>query len=275
MPTIQVNGVELHYEVQGSGPPLFLVHGSWDDHTVWAQFTELVADRFRVVAYDRRSHSRSERPPGRRTRRQDEDDLAALISALAAEPAYVVANSFGGLVTLGLTARRPDLVRAAAIHEPPALSVVDGGELERRARAAGALVPEICAQLESGALEAGARRFVEEVALGPGAWDLMPDEARAIMVGNGPAFVAEQNDPDCFALDVESIRGCGRPLLVTTGDQSPRWLRLLVGRLAEVFPDADTATIAGVGHIPHETHPAAYVDALEEFFFRRPAAVAA
>ena len=134
MPVIQVNEVELHYEVQGSGPPLVLVHGSWDRHEVWAQAAEELAERYRVISYDRRGHSRSERPPGARSRIEDEDDLAALIEALAGEPAYVAANSFGGVISLALAARRPELIRALTVHEPPAIGVADGGELETTPR---------------------------------------------------------------------------------------------------------------------------------------------
>src|SRR5688500_5329435 len=82
MPTININNIDLHYEVQGEGPPVFLVHGSWADHTNWFMVAAGLADSFRVVTYDRRGHSRSERPTGPRTRRMDEDDLAALIEAL-------------------------------------------------------------------------------------------------------------------------------------------------------------------------------------------------
>jgi pimeloyl-ACP methyl ester carboxylesterase len=274
MPTIDINDVQLHYEVQGSGDPLFLVHGSWGDHTVWEAVAPLLADRFHVVSYDRRSHSRSAHPEGERTRRQDEDDLAGLIAALADGPAYVVGNSFGGLVTLGVAARYPELVRAAAIHEPPGISVAEGGDLEQHVLAAAALIPTICAELEAGAVERGTRRFMEEVALGPGSWELMPEEMRATLMGNATAFVAEHRDPDAVVVDVEGVRRFDRPLLLTTGDQAPVWLQMIAERLAELFPEAYTATIGGAGHIPHATHPAEYADLLAAFFARQ-AAIAA
>lgn len=55
----------------------------------------LLADSFRVVSYDRCGHSLSKRPPGPRTRCQDEDNLAALIESLGCGPAHVAGNSFG------------------------------------------------------------------------------------------------------------------------------------------------------------------------------------
>lgn len=108
MPLVEVNGVRD----TGHGPPIVLVHGSWDDRHVWALVEDDLAKSFRVVSYDRRGHTDSEESPEPGTRRDDEDDLAALIEALGLAPASLVGNSFGGSITLGLAARRPELVRS-------------------------------------------------------------------------------------------------------------------------------------------------------------------
>ena len=269
MPRGSINDVELHYEIEGSGPPLVLVHGSWDTHAVWGQAAERLAERFRVISYDRRSHGQSERPPGPRNRREDEADLAAMITEVAGEPAYVAANSFGGVISLGLLERRPELVRALAIHEPPALTAADGGELAERAQEVQTVLEEVLAEIEAGAEERATRRFIEDVALGPGAWQLTPPEFRAALVANAPAFLAEQRDPNALALDFDAVRACDVPLLVTKGEASPAWLVQLAARVAKILPTADTATIPGAGHVPHETHPGVYVKEIEEFFAGR------
>ena len=44
-------GVRLSYESYGSGPPLLLVHGSFDNHqTNWARVNPLLAERFAIYA---------------------------------------------------------------------------------------------------------------------------------------------------------------------------------------------------------------------------------
>lgn len=64
MSTIVVNGVRLFYELQGTGAvPLVLVHGSWNSHHAWDLVVPRLAEVFRVLTYDRRGHSQSERPP--------------------------------------------------------------------------------------------------------------------------------------------------------------------------------------------------------------------
>ena len=58
----EANGVRLYYEIHGGGEPLVLVHGSWVDATRWRFVVPGLAESFRVLVYDRRGHSRSERP---------------------------------------------------------------------------------------------------------------------------------------------------------------------------------------------------------------------
>jgi pimeloyl-ACP methyl ester carboxylesterase len=47
--TTTVNGVELYYEVRGTGDCLVLTHGSWTDATGWEQAVARLSDRYRVV----------------------------------------------------------------------------------------------------------------------------------------------------------------------------------------------------------------------------------
>jgi len=100
VPEQRVNGAKLFYELNGSGDPLVLVHGSWVDHKDWQLVVPHLARSFRVLTYDRRGHSLSERPLGQGSRREDEEDLAALMEALDLAPAHVAANSFGGSIAV-------------------------------------------------------------------------------------------------------------------------------------------------------------------------------
>src|SRR5947209_18949834 len=98
MSVARVNGVELYYELSGSGEPLVLVHGSWVDHRSWDPVVGLLARSFKVLTYDRRGHSGSERPDSQGSVFEDADDLPALIEALDLAPAHVAGNSYGGSV---------------------------------------------------------------------------------------------------------------------------------------------------------------------------------
>ena len=117
---ITVNGTRLHYQLTGgSDIPVVLVHGSWGDHNNWAAVVPDLARSFRVLAYDRRGHSQSERPTTQGSLHEDAMDLVALLEALDLAPTHVVANSSGAAVSLWLATERPDVMRSLIVHEPP------------------------------------------------------------------------------------------------------------------------------------------------------------
>lgn len=62
---LQVNGISLHVENQGSGKPVLLLHGWPDSSHLWRnQIPFLVANGFRAIAPDLRGLGRSDRPEG-------------------------------------------------------------------------------------------------------------------------------------------------------------------------------------------------------------------
>jgi pimeloyl-ACP methyl ester carboxylesterase len=266
MGLVRVNGVELFCEISGEGEPLVLVHGSWGDHFGWGAVVPALAERFRVLAYDRRGHSRSERPSGAGSRAEDEDDLGALIEELGFAPAFVAGNSFGASTTLGLASRRPELFRGLIAHEPPLMGIVAGDpDLEPLMDATGRKIDAVLGQLRAGETLAGARQFVEEVAFGPGAWEQVPDRLRETFVRNAPTFLDEQADPGWPVLDLAALSGYTGPALLTKGTESPPWFAAIIARLADALPQADVRTLEGAGHIPHVTHPQDYVAGVIRF----------
>ncbi len=67
-----------------------------------------------------------------------------------------------------------------------------------------------------------AERFVEDVALGPGAWAKLLEQMRTTMVENPPTYLDEEEAPDCrTSTSPPSGRYVG-PVLLTSGGQSPR-----------------------------------------------------
>ncbi|GHB46346.1 alpha/beta hydrolase [Streptomyces cirratus] len=263
MPRARVNGVELFYEVTGEGDPLVLVHGSWADHHTWRLVVPRLAESYRVVVYDRRGHSRSERPPGPGTRTQDEDDLAALIETLDLAPAHVAGSSFGGSTALGLAARRPDLFRTLAAHEPPLLGLVEG---DQEAEAARLRLDAVFADIRAGDRAAAARRFVEEVVSGPGEWERVPEPIRETFVANAPTFLDEQSDPSWAMVDLPRLAATYTgPVLLTLGGEGMPWFPGITAKLAKALRRARVVTLEGAGHVPHLTHPDAYVDTLTGF----------
>ncbi|MFF4501112.1 alpha/beta fold hydrolase [Streptomyces sp. NPDC001401] len=236
------------------------------DHYNWVPVLDALAERFRVLVYDRRGHSLSERPPGQGSRLEDEEDLAALMDTLGFAPAYVAANSFGASTALGLAATRPGLFRGLIAHEPPLMDIVaDVPELQPLMTATGKKIESVLAHLRAGETLEGAREFVEEVALGPGMWEQLPDVVQETFLRNAPTFVDEQTDPNWAFLDLDRLSGYTGPALLSKGTESPPWFATIITRLSGALPQARTHTFEGAGHIPHVTHPDDYVDLVTRF----------
>lgn len=276
MPRVEANGVELFYEVAGAGAPLVLVHGSWGDHHNWIPVLPALAERFRVLVYDRRGHSRSGRPPGQGTRHEDEEDLAALMETLGFAPAYVAGNSFGASTTLGLATRRPDLFRGLAAHDPPLTGIVmDDPRLRPLMEDIAGKFASVLTHLRADDPLAAARQFTDEIALGPGNWDRLPPPVQQTFLANAPTFLDEHGDPHWADLDLPRLSAYTGPTLLTRGTASPPWFATITTRLVEALPQAATHTFEGAGHIPHVTHPEAYARVLTAFIDSAPASTSA
>jgi len=264
IPNTLINGVRLHWELTGdSGDPLVLVHGSWIDHRNWDAIVPALSRRFRVVTYDRRGHSQSERPVGPGNVSEDVADLGGLIDDLGLRPAHILGNSFGAVIALRLAAEQPSFFRSLLVHEPPLFGLLDVRAREDFLRSE---VP-LCAVvdlLEQGQMEAGARLFYESV-VRASTWEDRLPEVRQRWIFNAPTFLDEERDASSRRVDLGALSHFTRPTLLTLGDQSPAVFRFIVEMLAHALPHAQIRTVAGAGHGPHVTHPTEYVETVVSF----------
>jgi pimeloyl-ACP methyl ester carboxylesterase len=269
MSVATVNGVDLYYATEESGPSLVLVHGSWGDADNWAAVVPRLARHCAVVSYDRRGHSRSERPATQGSVHEDVADLAALIEALDLAPAFVCGNSYGALITLRLATTRAELVRGIAVHEPPGLSLLsDDAAFEAVTDTYRRDVAPVRDLLEAEEYAAAAKLFVETIALGPGQWARLPESVRETFVRNAPTYLDEMRDPDCLALDLDALATYAGPGLLTQGDQSPPLFAPILDRVAKCLPHADRHLYVGAGHVPHLTQSAEYARVTLELALR-------
>jgi pimeloyl-ACP methyl ester carboxylesterase len=130
-------------------------------------------------------------------------------------------------------------------------------------------IESVVDQLRAGDIEGGTRRFVEEVALGPGAWEQLPEEVRQMNMNNAPTFLDEVQDPKAADLDVSALLRFSSPVLLTEGDQSPPWFPKIMSKLAGTVDGAERLTFSGAGHVPQLTHPDEYVRAVVKFIQTR------
>jgi 3-oxoadipate enol-lactonase len=128
MPFLQTNGIELYYEVHGSGPPLLFAHGQGGNHLVWWQQVPFFAKHYTCITFDARAFGRSNDVDGK-GRASFGADVIALLEHLSVEDVRVVAHSMGGRVGIALALRSSIPCRALV------LSGTNGGAVNDHIRA--------------------------------------------------------------------------------------------------------------------------------------------
>ena len=113
--TVQANGINIHYQVSGSGSPLILLHGGTATHEEWNDFLPAFTPHFTVYAPDSRGHGKTDNPDGVLSYPQMADDVAAFIAALKIDQPIVLGFSDGGQIALELGLRHPGVARALVI----------------------------------------------------------------------------------------------------------------------------------------------------------------
>lgn len=267
MPIEKINDVNLYWEMTGrKGDPLVLVHGSWGDHHDWDSVRGELSKTFRVMTYDRRGHSQSERLAEQGNTEQDVSDLITLIEHLGLSPAHVAGNSFGASIALKTAARRPDLFQTLVAHEPPLLGLLkDTPQFQPLLLTVENRIEAVTSLIASGKNQKAAKDFVETIALGPGTWQQLPIQVQQTFIYNAPTWYDETQDSEGLQLDTDKLSHFNKPALLTNGTESPPFFLGVLEQLTKALPRAKRMTFDGAGHVPHMSHPTQYVEVVKEF----------
>ena len=114
MPFADNAGVPIHYQVEGSGPPLVLQHGFTDSLESWAQYGYVAALRadFRVIRIDARGHGASGKPhdPAAYTLDRRTADVTVVLDVLGIAKADFWGYSMGAWIGFGMAKYAPGRV---------------------------------------------------------------------------------------------------------------------------------------------------------------------
>jgi pimeloyl-ACP methyl ester carboxylesterase len=230
--TVKVPGAALYLEVRGSGPVLLCISGGPTDAGVFADLAERLEDRYTVVSYDQRGHSRSalDADPEDIPVALHADDAAAILRAVGTEPAYVYGNSGGATIGLELVARHADLVGTLVAHEPPLMELLPDAERWR------SVFDDISQTYRTdgvfpamgrfgAAVEEGGPKYSEEMQRTPPTPE--SEEMMGRMAGNFELFVAHEIRPIIgYAPDIDALLKASTRIVSaageTSGEQSAR-----------------------------------------------------
>jgi len=149
MPKIQVNGLTMNYDQQGTGEPLILIPYLAADYACYAFQVADYAKHFTCISVDLRGAGETDKPEGTYSTELFADDVAAFMQALGIPQAHVAGLSLGAATGMWLAARYPEKVKSLSLHSAwtktdPFLKVVVGG-WQVTAKALGS-VPEMVIQ---------------------------------------------------------------------------------------------------------------------------------
>jgi pimeloyl-ACP methyl ester carboxylesterase len=235
----EVNGLNIYYEMHGTGQPLVLLHGAYMTIDAMGEVVPALAETRQVIAVELQGHGRTADVDRPLSYEQMADDVAALIEHLVIAKADVFGYSMGGGVALQVAIRHPEVVRKLVVVSASYTS--DG------------MHPELLEMIPTLTPEAFAGSPVEEAYLRTAP---NPDDF--------PTLVAKLKrlDMEPFAWPPEDIRGIAAPTLLIVGDSDAIRLehavelfRLLgggvMGDLAGL-PKSQLAVLPGTTHfVPH------------------------
>lgn len=116
MPTVHANGIDIYYEVQGTGEPLILIPYLAADQACYAFQVPAYAEKHTCFTVDLRGAGLSSKPDGTYTTALLADDIAAFMQAAGIDRAHVMGLSLGGAAGMWLAAKHPQRVISLSLH---------------------------------------------------------------------------------------------------------------------------------------------------------------
>jgi len=235
---LPVNGLQMYFEIHGTGQPLVLLHGAFSAiGTSFGQMLPGLAQGRQVVAVELQGHGRTADIDRPMTLEVMAEDVATAIDQLGIEPADIFGYSTGAAVALQLVIRHPAAVRKLVLASVTyTLDGVHPGLME----GLGEMTPEMMH---------GSPWHEEYVRIAPRPEDF-------------PTLFAKktQMDQQIKDLPVEAIRAITAPALLIIGDSdlvrpehAIEMFRLLGGGVfgdtPAGLPDSQLAILPGTSHV--------------------------
>jgi pimeloyl-ACP methyl ester carboxylesterase len=270
MQRVNLNGVDLEYDVHGSGEPLLLIHGSILADGFFPLLTEpRLANHYGVISYHRRGFAGSSRASVPFTIAQQAADGRALLRHLGIPRAHIAGHSYGAVITMQWALDAPTEVQSLALLEPPLLAATPSGPAFWDGVAAvrqgmydhGDKVGATDAFLTS-VIGAEYRQVIAQF-LPPGAFELAVADLDTFFQIELPAlqqwrFTAE-----------EAVR-IRQPVLAVVGTETAPMLRESHDVVKRWLPQAEELVVPQATHALQQMNPSAVADGLARFLARHP-----
>lgn len=262
---IEIRGARLHVRTAGDGPAVLLVHGWALDLDMWAGQFAALADRYRLIAFDRRGFGLSLGEPAIE---QDIADMEELLAVLGAEGAAVVGMSQGARIALRWAMRSRRRASCLVLDGPPREELPTAAE--RRGEIPMAEYRELVRQE---GIDAFRKQWATHPFMRLRTNDVQVQALLREIIDRYPGHDLMANDAPPLS-PIGSLRLLGVPVLVVNGEYDSEERRAAGAALARSLPDARLTIVADAGHLPNLDNPRVYNTLLDEFFGSQPGFVA-
>jgi pimeloyl-ACP methyl ester carboxylesterase len=257
MPKLDRNGVNIHYEIHGDGPPLILSHGYSYTSALWAGQIAALSRRHTLVLWDMRGHGQSDYPddPKAYSEELTVGDIGALLDVVGAKRAIVGGLSLGGYMSLAFYRAHPQRVSALLI-----IDTGPGFKKEEPRDAWNKRAFDTAARLQSEGLEA----------LKAGSRERSTGSHRNAA---GLALAARGMLTQRDARVIETLPEIKVPSLIVVGAEDMPFLAA-ADYMAARIPGATKVVIPAAGHTVNIDQPRAFQEAVLPFLDGLPSLVA-
>lgn len=265
MPVAETNGILTHYELEGEGPPVILIHGHASDRRLWERHAAFLAqNRFRAVRYDLRGHGCSDAPASGYTLDNYVRDLADLLDRVSIDRAHLVGLSMGGGIALAFALDHPDRVRSVALIDTALPGFAYSPDYEaaiERLRDA-VRTEDVRAALEKHWLT---HPLFDGIRRNPEQFDLL---RQMVFTYTGADYLDETDYPPLARPPIDRLADMTVPVLVMVGELDLPDFRLIADILVDNIPGAESVVVPNAGHVLPLERPEAVSDALLAFLTR-------
>lgn len=113
----KTNGIEINYEIEGSGPWLTMSHSLACDLHMWDPQMPVLTRKFKVLRFDTRGHGQSSAPAGEYTLDQLADDVKGLLDSLGIRQTHWAGLSMGGMIGQAFALKYPGVFQSMVLAD--------------------------------------------------------------------------------------------------------------------------------------------------------------
>ncbi len=252
-----VNGMNMVYTDEGSGPTLVLIHGFPLNRATWQKQLDAFRASYRIIAPDLRGLGESEAGSGAITMAQFAEDTHELLKQVGTSPVVLVGHSMGGYVALAFAHQFPQMLHGLVL-----VATRSGNDTPEAAAARRSTADKVRAEGSKVVVDAMATKMLSPNNSDPE----MAEQVRGFMAPSKPegvigALLGMAERPDA----TDMLASIKVPTLVVTGADDTLIPPRESEKLAEAIRGSSLKVIPDAGHLVAFERPGAFNRVLTEW----------